>query len=93
MNPVERFTAGQCLEHEWVRRAGEASAKKLHRRPPPPAHSSPPPLNPQQGPAPRPHRVPAGPLCGKGCALSAFTERFDGRRAFDNGVWGGAGCE
>jgi len=30
VDPVERFTAGQCLEHEWVRRAGEASAKKLH---------------------------------------------------------------
>ena len=31
VDPVERFTAAQCLEHEWVRRAGEASAKKLHR--------------------------------------------------------------
>ena len=42
VNPVERFTAGQCLEHEWVRRAGEASAKKLHRRPPPPRPTPPP---------------------------------------------------
>eukprot|EP00292_Cryptomonas_paramecium_P005260 CAMPEP_0113693906 /NCGR_PEP_ID=MMETSP0038_2-20120614/19947_1 /TAXON_ID=2898 /ORGANISM="Cryptomonas paramecium" /LENGTH=436 /DNA_ID=CAMNT_0000616075 /DNA_START=53 /DNA_END=1359 /DNA_ORIENTATION=- /assembly_acc=CAM_ASM_000170 len=30
VDPVERFTAAQCLEHEWIRHAGEASARKLH---------------------------------------------------------------
>jgi hypothetical protein len=30
VDPAKRYTAQQCLEHQWIRHAGEASAKKLH---------------------------------------------------------------
>ena len=31
VDPAQRFTVHQCLEHPWIRGAGEASSKKLHR--------------------------------------------------------------
>mmetsp|Transcript_39548 Transcript_39548/g.61682 ORF Transcript_39548/g.61682 Transcript_39548/m.61682 type:complete len:520 (+) Transcript_39548:31-1590(+) len=30
VDPSKRWTAAQCLEHPWIRNAGDASAKKLH---------------------------------------------------------------
>lgn len=30
VDPTKRFTAHQCLDHHWIRNAGEASATKLH---------------------------------------------------------------
>ncbi len=30
VDPSKRFTAIQCLEHAWIKNAGEASAKKMH---------------------------------------------------------------
>ena len=32
VDPAQRFTVHQCLEHAWIRQAGELSSKKLHRR-------------------------------------------------------------
>ena len=96
VNPVERFTAGQCLEHEWVRRAGEASAKKLHRRTPPPP--PPPPFPRPTTPPPPASKSSTGPsakappppcaclFAGKAAQAWRRTGRFDGRRTFDNGA-------
>jgi calcium/calmodulin-dependent protein kinase I len=30
VDPSKRFSAQQCLEHAWIKNAGEASAKKMH---------------------------------------------------------------
>mmetsp|Transcript_3807 Transcript_3807/g.9108 ORF Transcript_3807/g.9108 Transcript_3807/m.9108 type:complete len:522 (+) Transcript_3807:78-1643(+) len=30
VDPSKRLTAQQCLEHQWIAKAGDASAKKLH---------------------------------------------------------------
>jgi serine/threonine protein kinase len=45
VDPAQRFTAHQCLEHRWIRHAGEASSRKLHRSPVP--SDSPPPATPR----------------------------------------------
>ena len=46
VRPCRRFTCHQCLEHPWIKHAGDDSLRKLHRcpagtapnAPPPPAH-------------------------------------------------------
>ncbi len=30
-NPCRRFTSHQCLAHQWIKHAGDASSQKLHR--------------------------------------------------------------
>ena len=31
VNPCRRFTSHQCLAHQWIKHAGDASSQKLHR--------------------------------------------------------------
>ena len=34
VRPCRRFTCHQCLEHPWIKHAGDDSSRKLHRCPP-----------------------------------------------------------
>ncbi len=31
VDPAKRPTAAQCMEHVWIKNAGEAASSKLHR--------------------------------------------------------------